>query len=128
MGGWDPTVFPRRPASTETGIRMAHESAPAAHPTDPLHGGLHVTHDMWELWGEVDYAVVQATQPRLGTTREPLHIDASRVTFLDSAGISLLLIAASAPVRPTILGCSSYVRDALALAGATDLFLWSAAP
>ncbi|MCM3535346.1 STAS domain-containing protein [Cellulosimicrobium funkei] len=107
---------------------MAHESTPAAHPTDPLHGGLHATADTWELWGEVDYAVVQAAKHRLGTTGGPLRIDASRVTFLDSAGVGLLLIAAGAPAPPTILGCSDYVRDALALAGATDLFLWSTSP
>ncbi|MGO1241557.1 MAG: hypothetical protein ACTMHU_09010, partial [Cellulosimicrobium funkei] len=54
-----------------------------------------------------------------------LHIDASRVTFLDSAGVSLLLLAASAPLRPIILGCSDYARDVLELAGASDLFVWS---
>lgn len=125
MRGWKPTVFPRRPASTEKGTRMAHESDPATYPPVPLHGGLRSSPDSWELWGEIDYAVVESAQPRPSPAHGALHIDASRVTFLDSAGVSLLLLAASAPLRPIILGCSDYARDVLELAGASDLFVWS---
>ncbi|WP_171468443.1 hypothetical protein [Cellulosimicrobium sp. 72-3] len=104
---------------------MAHESDPATYPPVPLHGGLRSSPDSWELWGEIDYAVVESAQPRPSPAHRALHIDASRVTFLDSAGVSLLLLAASAPLRPIILGCSDYARDVLELAGASDLFVWS---
>ncbi len=88
MRGWKPPVFPRRPASTEKGTRMAHESDPATYPPAPLHGGLRSSPDSWELWGEIDYAVVESAQPRPSPAHGALLIDASRVTFMDSASAS----------------------------------------
>ncbi|BDZ43273.1 hypothetical protein GCM10025865_25720 [Paraoerskovia sediminicola] len=81
------------------------------------------------LWGEVDGALrLQASQvlASLVTRHEPVEIDASEVTFMDSTGIAFMLQISSLgrdeefPV--TLLAAPAVVTDVLAMIGASDLF------
>lgn len=77
------------------------------------------------LWGEVDYQVVGLDGPAVlaGVSRgnETLRIEASRVTFLDSAALSFLVRVVGCVDRAVLVGASVAVLDMLTMTGTLAL-------
>ncbi|GAA4841426.1 hypothetical protein GCM10023221_19200 [Luteimicrobium xylanilyticum] len=98
----------------------------------PTTGGIRIERDgaHWVMWGEVDAAVAEATDPAVATAlsrHTTVSLDLSDVTFMDSGGLRLLyLAAASCEERPRIVGARENVRDLLELANVTELFVLDA--
>ncbi|SDR86402.1 STAS domain-containing protein [Paraoerskovia marina] len=94
-------------------------------------GGVRVdpTRAHWEMWGEVDAAVQSEvahvlTDHLLETADEPLTVDLSGVTFIDSGGLRLLYTAAEhKPTPPVLVGAPARVVDLLRLSGVDTLFI-----
>jgi len=79
-------------------------------------GGINLSDDglVWEMWGEIDVAVaheVHATLETAGEGRKTL--DMRRVTFIDSSGVRLVVMASQDGSRPRILGAPRLVRELL---------------
>jgi len=77
-------------------------------------GGISLSDDgqVWKMWGEIDVAVaheVHATLDASGKGRKTL--DMRKVTFIDSSGVRLVLMACENEGRPKIVGASSSVRE-----------------
>ncbi|MFI2102001.1 STAS domain-containing protein [Isoptericola sp. NPDC019693] len=77
-------------------------------------GGINLSDDglVWEMWGEIDVAVaheVHATLEAAGDGRKTL--DMRRVTFIDSSGLRLVILACEDGARPRVVGASSTVRE-----------------
>ncbi|PJI86561.1 STAS domain-containing protein [Luteimicrobium subarcticum] len=86
---------------------MEHENA---------HGGIRIEDDgsTWVLWGDVDHALTAPVADELlegVETVARLTLDLGAVTFMDSAGLRLILLAASQ--RPTKLRAISQPVNAL---------------
>jgi anti-sigma B factor antagonist len=70
--------------------------------------------------GDIDMASAAAFRPMLLASTDPIELDLSGVTFMDSAGITVLLQARA--VRPVRIAVSSpQVARLLDLLGLTDL-------
>lgn len=84
----------------------------------------------WELTGEIDVHVAAAfgvalhgaLRHRLGASDGPdLHVDASRVAFVDDAGARTLWVAAEAAARgqsEVLHGASASLRELVGVDGA----------
>ncbi|MFD6135620.1 STAS domain-containing protein [Isoptericola sp. NPDC060257] len=78
------------------------------------HGGINLSDDglRWEMWGEIDVAVaheVYATLEAAGEGRKTL--DMRRVTFIDSSGVRLVVLACENGPHPRVVGAPQLVRD-----------------
>lgn len=78
------------------------------------HGGINLSDDgrRWEMWGEIDVAVaheVHATLESAGEGRKTL--DMRRVTFIDSSGVRLVVLACQNGPRPLVVGAPQLVRE-----------------
>ncbi|WP_418275338.1 STAS domain-containing protein [Isoptericola jiangsuensis] len=99
--------------------------------TEDFHGGVSIDPDRvrWAMWGEVDAAVQSRVEADLGehlraTADEPLTVDLSEVTFIDSGGLRLLYDAAEAkPTPPVLVGTPGKVLDLLRLSGVETMFV-----
>lgn len=83
----------------------------------------------WAMWGEVDAAVQQDVALQLAdhlreTGDEPLTVDLSKVTFIDSGGLRLLYTAAEIkPTPPVLVDTPTRVLDLLRLSGVDTMFV-----
>jgi len=78
------------------------------------HGGITLSDDgrRWEMWGEIDVAVAHeayATLEAAGEGRKVL--DMRRVTFIDSSGVRLVVLACENGPRPQVVGAPQLVRE-----------------
>ncbi|MFI2102007.1 STAS domain-containing protein [Isoptericola sp. NPDC019693] len=73
----------------------------------------------WTLWGEIDVAVAQAVGDELKASLDgrPKVVDLHQVTFLDSSGLRLLLLAGTPDEGPLLVGAPQGVREVVSLAG-----------
>jgi ABC-type transporter Mla MlaB component len=89
-------------------------------------GGARLDGVTLRLWGEVDYQVVSLDGPAVlaGVSRgnETLRIEASRVTFLDSAALSFLVRVVGCVDRAVLVGASGAVHEMLSMTGTLPLF------
>jgi len=92
---------------------------------DRLPGGVHVEDGTryWVMWGEIDFSVAHAVRGRLAASIDgrPRTVDLSRVTFMDSAGLHLVLMKTGRGTRPRLLHTPEQVRELLEFSGALDL-------
>ena len=79
--------------------------------------------------GEVDVSLraeAGAAMARIVQRKQPVVIDTSGVTFIDSSGLAFLIVVSQAVaregVRVRLTGPPTQLLDLLELAGATDLF------
>ncbi|QJW34984.1 STAS domain-containing protein [Cellulosimicrobium protaetiae] len=88
-------------------------------------GGVQIEDDArrWVMWGEIDFSVAHAVKERLAATvaHGPWTIDLSRVTFMDSGGLHLVLLGARRGHRPRLLRTPEHVLQLLEFSGALDL-------
>lgn len=89
-------------------------------------GGVTLDGSLVRLWGEVDTHVVEATgydvALRVAQLRGTVQVDASAVTFMDSAGLALVVRVAAAADDAVLVGSSGPVDDLLDLTGTRMLF------
>ncbi|MBN0040861.1 STAS domain-containing protein [Cellulosimicrobium cellulans] len=94
--------------------------------TNVAGAGVELVGSTLRLWGEVDYelatVVADTLEARLGLVRGALLVDAADVTFMDSAGLALLVRTTVVADRVVLLRASEHVRDILAVTGAHGLF------
>ena len=92
---------------------------------DGVTGGVQVEDDArhWVMWGEIDFSVANAVKERLAATigQRPWTIDLSRVTFMDSGGLHLVLMGTRTGYRPRLLRTPGHVLQLLEFSGALDL-------
>ncbi|MGW8565250.1 STAS domain-containing protein [Isoptericola sp. NPDC055881] len=77
-------------------------------------GGINLSDDglMWEMWGEIDVAVAHEVHATLEDAKEGRKtLDMRRVTFIDSSGVRLVVIACQDGARPRVVGAPPLVRD-----------------
>jgi anti-anti-sigma factor len=72
----------------------------------------------WVLWGEIDIAVAQAVREELAATRDgkPKTVDMTRVTFIDSSGLRLVLLGGGDGAA-RLVGTAPNVREVFTLTG-----------
>lgn len=98
---------------------------------ESTHGGVRIDPDRahWTMWGEVDAAVqgdvaILLADHLRDTADEPLTVDLSEVTFIDSGGLRLLYTAAEAkPTPPVLVSAPARVVDLLRLSGVDTMFV-----
>jgi anti-sigma B factor antagonist len=72
--------------------------------------------------GEIDLASAAAFRPVMLASTDPIALDLTGVTFMDSAGVRLLLLARE--VRPVrIVAVSPAVSRVLELLGLSEMFI-----
>lgn len=73
------------------------------------------------ITGEIDMATAESMRPVLLASTDPVSLDLSNVTFMDSAGVKLLLLAKRR--RPVhIVATSPAVQRVLDVLGLADAF------
>jgi anti-anti-sigma factor len=96
------------------------------HHTNVAGSGIELVDATLRLWGEVDYQLASGVADELGgqlaRVRGTLLVDASDVTFMDSAGLALLVRSATVTGPVVLVGASEHVRDILEVAGVLALF------
>ena len=77
----------------------------------------------WVMWGEIDFSVTHRVKRALAATIDgfPKTVDLSRVTFMDSSGLHLLLMKVTAASRPRLVDAPHQVRELLEMSGATSM-------
>ncbi|MEG3615348.1 MULTISPECIES: STAS domain-containing protein [Isoptericola] len=75
------------------------------------------------MWGDIDFSVTHAVRDQLAATLDgrPKTVDLTRVTFMDSSGLHLILMEVTPERRPVLVGTPDGVRDLLELSGAMEL-------
>ena len=88
----------------------------------------HVGHTVAHLWGEIDHALRQQAGSALARALDrnlPVVLDASRVDFIDSAGVAFLIqfctIGREEGLEVTLAHPPAVVRDVLELLGLEDV-------
>jgi anti-sigma B factor antagonist len=69
----------------------------------------------WVLWGEIDVTVAWEVHEILEETVDGTRktLDLEQVTFIDSSGLRLILLACGGASRPRLLNVPPVVRDVL---------------
>ncbi|MCB7135217.1 STAS domain-containing protein [Cellulosimicrobium marinum] len=77
----------------------------------------------WVMTGEIDFSVTHRVKRALAATIDgfPKTVDLSRVTFMDSSGLHLLLMKVTAASRPRLVNAPQQVHDLLEMSGATSM-------
>jgi len=80
---------------------------------------------LWSCWGEVDAVVWRRCRDELdiqAADHGQIALDLSDVTFLDTSGLRIVLLAIQTSRRPPrILGVSQWAHDVISLCGILPL-------
>ncbi|PJI94455.1 STAS domain-containing protein [Luteimicrobium subarcticum] len=96
--------------------------------TGPSTSGVRVEQDgaHWVMWGEIDAAAIAPVKDAIDdamSRHATFSLDLGDVTFMDSAGLRVLYLAATTATEPPrLVGTPASVRHLLEIAGVTDLF------
>ncbi|PJI85719.1 STAS domain-containing protein [Luteimicrobium subarcticum] len=77
----------------------------------------------WVMWGEIDFALTHRVKKDLLATIDglPKTIDLSRVTFMDSSGLHLLLMKVTPTSKPRLVRAPAQVVALLTTSGVLDM-------
>ncbi|NNU27071.1 STAS domain-containing protein [Isoptericola sediminis] len=88
-------------------------------------GGVRVARQgsLWVMWGDIDFSVTHSVRDQLAATLDgrAKTVDLSRVTFMDSSGLHLILMDVTMETRPRLVGTPDAVLDLLEMSGALEL-------